>query len=240
LLASFPRTLGGGKVPRARGVLDGSRAKRALRRTITPERIAPPRTGSGAASIALTFDDGPNPAHTPELLDVLAAQGVAATFFLVGRNALRYPELARRIVAEGHAVGSHSMSHPDPWELSATELWDEYRGGHQAVADTIGQDVRLFRPPKGHVSRRDALLLRAARLQPVLWTVDPSDWEAGLSAEDVLERMGEPAIGDVVLLHDGVEKPPSPGALDRSASIAAVRILLERSTQAGVRFRALN
>jgi peptidoglycan-N-acetylglucosamine deacetylase len=226
-------------VPRTRGVLDGARPIRALRRTITPERIAPPRTGSGTASIALTFDDGPNPAYTPELLDLLAAQGVAATFFLVGRNALRYPELARRILAEGHAIGSHSMTHPDPWELRANELWDEYRGGHQAVADTIGQDVRFFRPPKGHVGRRDALLLRAARLEPVLWTIDPADWEAGLSAEDVLERVGEPAIGDIVLLHDGIERPPSPGALDRSATIAAVRTLLERGALAGVRFRAL-
>jgi peptidoglycan-N-acetylglucosamine deacetylase len=236
----LPTDAAGEVVLRTRGLLDGAPPIRALRRTITPERIAPPRTGSGTASIALTFDDGPNPAHTPELLDLLAAQGVAATFFLVGRNAVRYPELARRILAEGHAVGSHSMSHPDPWELRATELWDEYRGGHQAVADTIGEAVRLFRPPKGHVSRRDALLLRAARLQPVLWTIDPADWEAGLSAEDVLERVGEPAVGDIVLLHDGLEKPPSPGALDRSATIAAVRILLERSALAGgVRFRAL-
>ena len=175
-----------------------------------------------AGAVALTFDDGPDPEFTPQVLDVLARHRALATFFLVGRRARRHPELARRIVAAGHNVGSHSLTHPEVAELSWRAIGREYRGGRRAVEHAVGSRVRLFRPPKGHLDARSAAIMRLCGLRPWLWTLDPEDWRPEMTAARILERIGTPRDGDVLLLHDGNESPVSPRAADRSATVAAL------------------
>jgi len=111
--------------------------------------------------VALTFDDGPDPDHTPAILDELARLGVVATFFLVGRRASTHPDIVRRILDEGHAVGSHSDSHPEPWRVSLRPLVLEYRRGRVHVEQAARRPVPLFRPPKGHVNASGAVAMRA-------------------------------------------------------------------------------
>lgn len=100
-------------------------------------------------AVALTFDDGPHPEHTPAVLDELARLGVVATFFLVGQRAAERPDLVRKIVDAGHAVGSHSSSHIEPWTVPLVDLAREYRRGRSEVEAAVGRPVALFRPPKG-------------------------------------------------------------------------------------------
>jgi peptidoglycan-N-acetylglucosamine deacetylase len=213
---------------------------RSLRRATGGRRLVGARTRVAATGVALTFDDGPHPRHTHEVLDVLARAGVHATFFVVGRNVRRHRAVIDRIAEEGHALASHSMTHTDPWELSALGLWRDYRAGHLELCDAVGRDVRLFRPPKGFVDRRGALAIRAARLRTYIWSLDAADWEPTLRPDEVVERLGIPRHGDIVLLHDAIEGPLHPAALDRSAMIAGLETFLARAREAGILFVRLD
>ncbi|WP_448614625.1 polysaccharide deacetylase family protein [Modestobacter sp. URMC 112] len=190
-------------------------------------------------AVALTFDDGPHPDSTPRVLDVLRRLDVQATFFCVGRNARDHPALVHRALDEGHAIGSHSWSHPHPAETPRRRLSLEYSDGREAVASVVGRDVPLFRPPHGHLSVGDALLMRRQRLVTWLWTVDPEDWRPGVSSSDIVSVASRAGSGDVVLLHDWVEQPWAPQALDRSATVKALPAIVEAVTGRGLHFVTL-
>jgi peptidoglycan-N-acetylglucosamine deacetylase len=190
-------------------------------------RFSPARSRLGDGGVALTFDDGPDPVFTPQVLDVLAGSGVRATFFVVGKRAERHPEFVRRMVVEGHAVGSHSFSHREAGMLSWLELLRDYRAGRRAVERVLGERVRLFRPPKGHYSGRSAIAVRLLGLRPWLWTIDAEDWRPGATPDDLLAHTQAVGPGDVVLLHDAIELPLAPEAEDRSATVAALPRLIE-------------
>lgn len=167
--------------------------------------IAPPRQNE----IALTFDDGPNPAWTPRLLDILAGHDVRATFFLVGKFAEAEPALVRRIVAEGHAVGNHSWSHPNLALTAGAKVHEELKRTSKTIEQIIGKRVRLFRPPYGARRPKVLQLAKAMGLTPVLWNAMTNDWEEPSSdaiAErltgriDAAQRRGRAAN---IVLHDG-------------------------------------
>lgn len=212
---------------------------RRLQKVAGGAAVAGARYRLDAPGVALTFDDGPHPDYTHAVLDVLATAEVQATFFVVGKNVRSHPQVIRRIVDEGHAVASHSMTHTDPWELKPQQLWRDYRAGHLELADLLGNDIRLFRPPKGHLDWWGALAVRRLGLEPYLWTLDAADWEPDLEADDVVQRLGDPAPGDIILLHDAIEGPLAPKALDRSAMIAGLTQFLMRARANDVQFRIL-
>nr|WP_231126653.1 polysaccharide deacetylase family protein [Motilibacter aurantiacus] len=196
--------------------------------------VASARWRASPGCVALTFDDGPHPGSTDLVLDVLGELGVRATFFCTGANARAHPGLLRRIAAEGHAVGSHSRTHPTPNELGARVLADEYLGGHAEVEQALGAPVTLFRPPHGQLTPASSLLLRTRRMPPWLWTVDPRDWVPGTTAAHVAAVGSSARSGDVVLMHDWVEQPEAPEALDRSATIAALPAIVRSLRSAGL------
>ena len=198
-------------------------------------RVADARRRVDGGAVALTFDDGPHPSSTLAVLDVLAAHDVQATFFCVGRNARAHPEIVARIKAEGHAIGSHSLTHPHPAEVPVARLATEYPEGRRAVAEVLGEDTALFRPPHGHLGLRSARLVRRAGLVSWLWTVDPEDWRPGVTRDHVVSVGSTAGPGDVVLMHDWVEEPQAPAALDRSATIDALPAIID-----AVRARGLN
>jgi peptidoglycan-N-acetylglucosamine deacetylase len=173
---------------------------------------------AGDAAVALTFDDGPDPEHTPAILDELRRLDVRATFFLVGQCARARPDLVRRILEDGHAVGSHSLSHPDPWRLSLRRLVTEYRGGRVQLEAAAGRRVALFRPPKGYVDTTGAMAMTAARVRPWLWTIDSRDWVPGVTSDEIVTAVMGLGAGDVILLHDAIQQPLAPPALDRRAT----------------------
>jgi peptidoglycan/xylan/chitin deacetylase (PgdA/CDA1 family) len=177
------------------------------------------------------------PGSTDRLLDVLDRLDVPATFFCVGRNAERHPALLRRIAEAGHAVGSHSLTHPHPRDLTPRQVRVEYETGRLAVEQALGAPVVLFRPPHGHLSVATVPLLR--ELRPWLWSRDPEDWRPGVRREHVEQVVGQSADGDVVLLHDWVEQPAGPASLDRSATIDAVPGVVAAVRSRGLAFTRL-
>lgn len=168
---------------------------------------------------ALTFDDGPHPVYTPELLDLLDEHSARATFFMVGRNAATYPEVVERAVAEGHDVANHTWSHAVLPPLSHAERREEIR----KCAAVLGEDEsRLFRPPRTLQSFPSFVSARLAGYEVVAWSVQVEDWldrPAGEMAAK-LERWIFP--GSIVLLHDRIEHASEPGAEDRTAMLDAV------------------
>jgi len=189
--------------------------------------IAPSHPGE----LALTFDDGPNPAWTPRLLEILAGHDVRATFFLVGKFAQAEPGLVRRIVAAGHLIGNHSWSHPNLALTSASRVKEELTRTSETLEQIVSAPVKYFRPPYG---ARRPIVLRLARslgMVPVLWNAMTSDWKepsverivARLASKiDRLERRGRAAN---IVLHDGNHREV---AADRGPSVAAAGLLIAR------------
>lgn len=211
------------------------RAARRVRRHLGARLVA--RAGIRSrlphtAGVALTFDDGPDPDFTPQVLSTLSDAGVTATFFLVGRAVERHPELARRIVAEGHQIASHSWSHPDPAVTGLADLVRDYRRGRRALERVVGGEHRMFRPPMGHVDARGAIAMRVAGLRPWLWTIDPQDWRSDVDRDDIVGQVVTAGAGDVVLLHDGLATVLAESGRDRTPTVTAVpdivRTLLDR------------
>jgi len=158
---------------------------------------------AGCRSVCLTFDDGPDPEHTPRLLDALGEHGVAATFFVVGRRARRHPGIVRRIVAEGHAVGNHTFTHPAMGRITTRRLLAEVRHTGGLLADLLGRETALFRPPYGRVSAPQLWGLWRAGQAVVLWDADPKDFARGSADEVRAWFLGRPLRGgSLVLLHD--------------------------------------
>lgn len=146
-------------------------------------KLAAPVTLIGPSSAAargyhLTFDDGPHPVHTPALLDWLKANHIRATFFVLGRNVQRYPDLTRRIVQEGHQIGNHSWSHANFGKLSDAKARSEIRRTHDLIVKTCGRAPTTFRPPYGILNQRQrAWVQKEFGYQVVLWDIDTEDWK---------------------------------------------------------------
>jgi peptidoglycan-N-acetylglucosamine deacetylase len=188
----------------------------------------------GPGAVALTFDDGPHPGSTDRILDVLGELEVRATFFCVGNNVRAYPDLVRRMQNEGHAIGSHSHTHPYPAETALRSLARDYRQGREALARVVGKQISLFRPPHGHLDWASAGVIRQLGLVPWLWSVDPEDWRPCATREHIAAVGAGAMSGDVVLLHDWIEQPWSPEALDRSATIGAVADIVAQIRSRGL------
>lgn len=166
---------------------------------------APRRPGE----LALTFDDGPNPAWTPQLLDALAMHNVRATFFMLGEFAHAEPELVLRIAQAGHLIGNHSWNHPNLARSSSTLIHEELRRTSDALQQITRSPVKLFRPPYG--ARRPAVL-RIARelgLTAVTWNAMTSDWvdpSADHIAAELIKKIDanqRHGMGSNIVLHDG-------------------------------------
>ncbi len=180
--------------------------RQAVRGTLTallPRRFVLARGPGASRSVCLTFDDGPDPEHTPPLLEVLRQAGVRATFFVIGERAQRHPELIRRLAAEGHTIGNHTFTHSEPARTSAAQLAREVEQTQTLVAELTGASPSLFRPPHGRVTAAKLWRLWRARQTVVLWNVDPRDW-ACRESSDVRDWFRKRPLrgGDVVLLHD--------------------------------------
>jgi peptidoglycan/xylan/chitin deacetylase (PgdA/CDA1 family) len=155
------------------------------------------------AEVALTFDDGPHPQHTPALLDILAARRQRATFYVIGRLVERYPDIARRIVAEGHELGNHTWTHPTLSRLGDAAVLREIDRTQEVIWRTVGHVPVTMRPPYGAFTQRQSRMLAESRNLPtIIWSVDPQDWRRpGPSV--VADRMVRGARpGAIILAHD--------------------------------------
>ena len=193
----------------------------ALHRAVAPglSGIAP------TAHVALTFDDGPDPASTPQFLAELDRLGLHATFFVLGSQLAAYPDVAQELLAAGHEIGVHGWLHRPhllraPWRVH-TDLDRTYR----AVRALLGVTPRFARPPNGVITGAGLLAARSLSLRTVLWTADGRDWTEDATAESVATRIQDRLRpGGVILLHDS-DVTSAPGSW-RSA-LGALPLLAE-------------
>jgi peptidoglycan-N-acetylglucosamine deacetylase len=191
-------------------------------RTLLPSRLLTVTSPGGRGTVCLTFDDGPDPEHTPRLLDVLGEQGVGGIFFVIGRKAERHPDLVGRMAAEGHLVGHHSYDHADPSTVGARRLVAEARRTRDLLSPLLGREPTLFRPPFGRLTAAKLAGLWLAGQTVVLWNLDPKDF-ARRSPEELAGWFARHPLrgGELVLMHDN--HPYAAGAIPLLAAQAVAR-----------------
>ena len=190
------------------------------------------------SSIVLTFDDGPNPAITPALLDLLDRYGARATFFQIGKYARAYPGLTSEVVQRGHTLGNHTESHPRLVFLSPARIVDELQRCDDALVSATGIRSRWVRPPYGFRGPQleGAVRRWCGNARVVMWSVSSCDWRPG-PADRIIQRLRHARGGDIVLLHDGDHRV-SEG--NRYHTLAALEYWLPRWKDAGIRLASVD
>jgi peptidoglycan/xylan/chitin deacetylase (PgdA/CDA1 family) len=205
------------------------------RQFLKVQPVAKMPLGEPPQFVAMTFDDGPHPDRTPRLLDLLAARNIRATFYVIGANARKYPQIIRRMLNEGHEIGNHSQNHPRLTDLTETAVIAELAGCRDAVVAAATLPPATMRPPYGAVDDSlRALFLSEFGYPTILWDVDPRDWDANVSDAQVLATiLNQASHGDIILAHDIHERTITimPDALDglraRGFAFVTVSELLE-------------
>ena len=182
--------------------------------------------------VALTFDDGPDPRFTPQVLDVLNQHNVKATFFLMGARADKYPELVRRIVEEGHIIGNHTYWHPNLVEEGdIATLETELLRASDTIENLAGYRPKLFRAPYGFLYNE--LVERVAELNYTIvgWSADSLDWQESPPNVIAYNVLSNTEPGAIILMHDGGEWDA-----DRTVTIEALNIIIPTLKEQGIEF----
>lgn len=167
--------------------------------------------------VAMTFDDGPHPQNTPRLLDMLRARNIKATFYVIGGNVDRYPQITRRTVAEGHEIGNHTYTHRKLTTLSDSEVRREMSRTRDAIARASGVQPRTMRPPYGALNQNQrAMIYNEFGTPTILWSVDPQDWRRPGVSVVTSRIISGTNNGAIILAHDlhSTTIDAMPGTLD--------------------------
>ncbi|MFD7319644.1 polysaccharide deacetylase family protein [Streptomyces sp. NPDC059875] len=200
----------------------------AYRKAMPPVRQRPFLKMSGVGrSMVLTFDDGPDPRYTPEILATLRRYGCRAMFFVCGEMVAENRDLVRQMVADGHVVGNHSWSHPLIPKLRPSRIRDELGSTSELVEKVAGSAPLWYRAPFGAWNRLSFEIGAELGMEPLAWTVDTLDWKEPGTASIVRRVLDGAAPGVVVLSHDA--------GGNRSQSVAALRRYLPELLDAGYR-----
>ncbi len=185
------------------------------------------RASCGEKKIALTFDDGPHPRYTEEILSILAKEGVRATFFEIGSNIEAYPEVTKKVIAAGHEIGNHTYTHPSMRKISESALEDEIRKTDEMLR-LLGASTTLFRPPQGILPDQFPQILERTHKSAILWNVDTRDW-AHRSVPDIITEVEHHVHGgDIILFHDYVS--------GESTTVPAIKKLIPMLKEQGYQF----
>ena len=175
--------------------------------------VAPPPAGTPKITfsqchvegpyIAMTFDDGPHGANTPRLLEMLKQRKIHATFFLVGQCVVEFPEIVKKIAADGHEIANHSWSHPQLSAMSESAVRDQLQKTHDAIIAACGVTPKIMRPPYGAFTARQRAWAHGEwGYKCILWDVDPLDWKVRNSEHVKNEILKQAVPGSIILSHD--------------------------------------
>jgi peptidoglycan-N-acetylglucosamine deacetylase len=218
-------------------VLAGVHAAPALTARGPVRWMLPRLSGRGApGGVSLTFDDGPDPCGTPAVLAALAQQGWTATFFLLGSQVRRHPEIARAVVAAGHEIGVHGDEHRNHLGRTAGDVRRDLERATATITAVTGVRPRWFRPPYGVLSAGSLRAAARLDLTPVLWTAWGRDWEATTPQRVVRLLLRGLRPGGTLLLHDS-DCTSTPGSWRSTA--AALPPLARELDRRGLEVRPL-
>jgi peptidoglycan/xylan/chitin deacetylase (PgdA/CDA1 family) len=187
------------------------------------------RGPTGENRVALTFDDGPNPGVTDVLLDELKRQGVKATFFMIGERIAAAPDLARRVLDEGHEVANHTFTHPHLDQLSDAKVEAEIDQAQEVMAKELRYSPRWFRPPYGALRQNQAHLLASRGLGIIEWSVNSEDWAKPGVDKISAKILAETEAGSIIVCHD-----------TSLQTVDSMKIILEPMLQKGFVFSTLS
>lgn len=159
---------------------------------------------NSAPEVILTFDDGPDPVHTSEVLDILQKYEIKALFFVIGKKAMEHPELIRRIIDEGHEIGNHTQNHPIFFAMySRKKIAAEIDEAEKNLAQLTEREIRIFRPPIGYMNPSIASVLKKRNLKIIGWNV--RSYDSFKNEEQLLTRLIRlTKKGSIVLMHDNL------------------------------------
>ncbi|HET6987103.1 MAG TPA: polysaccharide deacetylase family protein [Kribbella sp.] len=208
----------------------------------TPSRPTPPPTPPAPSAapakivlptkyVVLTFDDGPDVVYTPQILTILAKYQAKATFFEIGRNVTKHPELTKRVHDAGHSVENHTWTHADLRKLGAAAFRQEVASTDQAIRAATGSTPACLRPPYGGVNPTVTQRAKALGKDLVVWTVDSRDWTKPGATAIVRRVLANVHNGSIILMHDG--------GGNRTQTLAALPNILKTLKAQGYGFRTL-
>lgn len=178
----------------------------------------------GVKAVALTFDDGPWPHYTHQILAVLKQHNVKATFFMVGQELLRRPEIGRHVVSAGHVIGNHSWNHPSRPRHAVSEV----KRTDSEIFRQLKIYTHLFRPPYGIETNGMAAQAKKEKHAVVLWSIDSQDWRHSSASTIARTVVRQTHPGGIILMHDG--------GGNRSSTVGALKILIPQLKQKGYKF----
>jgi peptidoglycan/xylan/chitin deacetylase (PgdA/CDA1 family) len=182
--------------------------------------------------VALTFDDGPNPPYTSQILDVLRSYNVKASFFDVGYLVRKYPDLVRQEMAEGHVVGNHTWDHAHLPPLSTSDITREINDTSDELQKVTGTRPTFFRPPYGETDAHTLTIINNLGLTTFMWNVDPADWSRPAPNVVSSKVTNVARNGVIILLHDG--------GGDRTNTVTALSTIIQKLQARGFRFVTLS
>jgi peptidoglycan-N-acetylglucosamine deacetylase len=210
ILACFPAPSSRALPVSKSGAVQSLHAKKKLKRkSLTTSQLLKkyPETikarGPRIKSVALTFDDVPDPRYTPQLLDVLRMYHIKATFFVVGSRAQKYPILVTRMVKEGHTIGNHSYNHPQFSKLRMSAYKSQIMHTEQILQKLAGYKPKLIRPPYGDITEPQLKWAKANGYKLVNWNVDSLDWKSLSKAQVKANILSQAGKGAIILQHGG-------------------------------------
>ncbi len=155
--------------------------------------------------IALTFDDGPHPRYTEQILDILKKHDARATFFVIGENIEYYDKgILKRIIDGGHEIGNHTFNHGHTKQMSEQDFLADVNACHQLVKERYGYEMNIFRPPEGYIDNKVKKAAEELGYSIILWSIDTRDWEHTASSAIVGNIERHAGNGDIILMHDYV------------------------------------
>lgn len=163
--------------------------------------------------IAITFDDGPHPTYTPEILDILMDYGIKATFFVVGQNVELHPDIVKRAINEEHEIGNHTFTHCHVYDASFEEVIDEIQSCEDTIYELCEYHVKLFRPPEGVLPEAVRNYAINEDYSVILWSIDTYDWARAPISNIKKNITKNISSGDIILMHDYVPDSITPQAL---------------------------
>jgi peptidoglycan-N-acetylglucosamine deacetylase len=185
--------------------------------------------------VVLTFDDGPSPVWTPEILDELKKENIPATFFMIGHHVQKYPEIAKRVADEGHIIGNHGYAHSVLLYYTPAEIEEEIKYTEHVIKEITGQSTKYFRPPKAWLRKIIKEKIKSMGYEIILWSLNSKDWVSFNHKAIVKYLSRNIQNGDILLFHDSGNVSTTEGG-DRTQTVRSIPLLAKSVREKGFEF----